>query len=759
MTNIILASSQQTRFHIANSTVSSLSGTSSSSQDLDIPGVSVSISNSKGPEKKKGSKAPPAETEKEILSDAHLKLSSGVRYALVGRNGVGKSTLLRAIGEKLIPGIPLGMRIVVLQQSYDKIDDIHTIDRISEAEDISVMDFVISSDHQRMEALRRQKQLQQALENTQDPTAAVQTLRQFKLEDDLRILEEAKKTANLRSGSRGMAARKELKVIESRVEEKQSTLDVFDSQTLAHEMNEAIMMLTDIENLLEEMSPSAIETRAKRILRGLGFKLKSSPTMTQSMSSLSGGWQMRVHLASVLFRPSDILLLDEPTNFLDLPSLLWLESYLQNDHSPNTTVLFVSHDRTFTDSVAEEVLVLRDLKLERFPGNLTAYEETRSERQRYLSKMADAQSKQRSHIQETIAGNIRQAKSTGDDKKLRQAASRQKKLDDRMGLEVGLRGGRFKLNRDLAGYHLTSREGIEGMIPKDEVAVKMVLPREPGEELRFPGPLISVEGLRFVYRNAKTSGVGGKTVIKETLNGINLVIHPKSRVGIVGLNGAGKSTLIRCLVGRSNEGGGRVIAGTVKHHPAARMGFFSQDAIEKLPLDKTALQLMMDVDDWGGDPASVSASSQHEARSILASVGLTSSTVSSVPISRLSGGQKVRLTLALMLYPPPKLGPVPHVLILDEVTTHLDADTVVLLAEELKKFAGALVVVSHDRWFVRNVVELDGGDNVSAEDSEGSEDEVGTEPGVVYEIDQGKLVELKGGIGDFEKRLRSKKAG
>ncbi|KAE9382929.1 hypothetical protein BT96DRAFT_1009858 [Gymnopus androsaceus JB14] len=384
MANTIIASSQQTRFHIANSTTTT---SSSSSKELDVPGVCISIANTgKGP-------------EREILSDTHLKLS--------------------AVGEKLIPGIPTGLRIVLLQQTYlipeeESEKESSSVWGTSESE-VSVLEFVISSDRERTEALKRQKLLQQALDNIHDPTAAVMTMRNLKLKDDLRELEEARKTANLRSGSRGLAARKELKVIEKRVAKKQEGLEIVDSQTLAEETSEVITMLADIDALLEEMSSSTAESRAKLILRGLGFKSKptSSPSMSQSISSLSGGWRMRAHLAAQ-----------------DLP--------------PNTTVLFVSHDRTFTDTVAEEILVLRDLTLERFPGNLSSYEATRSERQRYLVKMQDAQSRQRAHMQDTVAGNIRAAKATGDDKKLRQAASRQKKLDERMGYEVGMRGGRFK---------------------------------------------------------------------------------------------------------------------------------------------------------------------------------------------------------------------------------------------------------------------------------------------------------------------------
>ncbi|KAF9058304.1 P-loop containing nucleoside triphosphate hydrolase protein, partial [Rhodocollybia butyracea] len=295
---------------------------------------------------------------------------------------------------------------------------------------------------------------------------------------------------------------------------------------------------------------------------------------------------------------------------------------------------------------------------------------------------------------------------------------------------------------DMPGYYNDARQSINDKIPKDDGAVRFVLPDRP-EELRFPGPLISVEKLWFKYTGEK--GVG-------TLSGVDLVIYPGARIGIgkciscrssillmtVGLNGAGKSTLIQCMVKQSNGGTGKITTGSVTHHPTARVGYFSQDAIENLPLTKTALQLMMEGP--GNDNGETSAS-QSDARSTLASVGLAGNVMSSIPISKLSGGQNIRLGLAMVLYPPPKLGPVPHVLVLDEVTTHLDADTVVLLAEELGKFEGAVVVVSHDRWFVRQVVET-------------GDDNAGTRIGKVYQVEAGKLVDLEGGIKDFKKKIR-----
>jgi len=408
---------------------------------------------------------------------------------------------------------------------------------------------------------------------------------------------------------------------------------------------------------------------------------------------------MRTNLASLLFQPCDILLLDEPTNFLDLPSLLWLEGHLQT--MTETTLLLVTHDRAFADALADEIIVLREGKLERFPGNLAAYETARAENQRRLNRMKEAQGRQKEHMEATIAGNIRAAKTSGDDKKLKQAASRQKKLDERMGYQVGIRGGRFKLNRDLAGFHNSVRDGIE--IPPDDPAARLAVPSTPAE-LRFPGSLVSCENLSFTYPGAEA----------PVLERVTLTIHLGDRIGLVGLNGAGKSTMVSCLVDTPPSNG--KITGTLTHHPKSLIGYFSQAAIDSLPQDQTTLSLL------GGD--------EHEARGILSSLGLVGATVSELPVSRLSGGQKVRVALARVLHPPP------HLLVLDEVTTHLDADSVVTLAEGLKEFEGAVVIVSHDRWFTSAVVEEEG------------------KNGRVYMVGGGKVKHLTGGVAAFEKRVR-----
>lgn len=442
---------------------------------------------------------------------------------------------------------------------------------------------------------------------------------------------------------------------------------------------------------------------------------------------------MRTRLASLLIQYHDLLLLDEPTNFLDLPSLLWLESHLLTALPAKTTLLLVTHDRAFADAVADQVLVLRDCALEHFPGTLSGSLHSRAQQQRRLTKMKAAQDTQIAHMKASIAGNVRAAKASGDDKKLKQAVSRQKRIDDRMGYNVGVRGGKFKLNRDLPGYHTSMRADIE--IPKDDPAVKILIPVNPAPELRFPGALVACEGLTFKYPGAN----------EVVLKGVTLTIHQTDRIALVGLNGAGKSTLVSCLVGQETPS-----QGTVDRHPRARIGYFSQAAVEALPGGVTALEYV------GGTPGT---GDEQAKRGMFSAMGLVGKTVSEIPLEQLSGGQRVRVALARILHPGD--GVVPHLLVLDEVTTHLDAGSIQVLAAGLRKYKGAVVLVSHDRWFVRRVVEgekeWEGGDAEGEWDEDsGEDDESGGErpPGKVYLVGKGGVELLKGGVGEFEAKLK-----
>lgn len=157
---------------------------------------------------------------------------------------------------------------------------------------------------------------------------------------------------------------------------------------------------------------------------------------------------MRAALARALLQKVDLLILDEPTNFLDLRAIIWLQSHLValRDSEAGTTVLLVSHDREFVDTVAEEVILVKDQGLEYFRGNLSAYEEDFRSRVLNLTRMQEAQGKETARLEKSIQQTIKIGKKTGDDNKLRMAKSRQKKLEDGAGMQVNEKGQRFKLS-------------------------------------------------------------------------------------------------------------------------------------------------------------------------------------------------------------------------------------------------------------------------------------------------------------------------
>ena len=345
---------------------------------------------------------------------------------------------------------------------------------------------------------------------------------------------------------------------------------------------------------------------------------------------------MRASLATALLQDStDILILDEPTNYLDMLGIIWLQRYLlaleDTDRPP--TLIFVSHDRDFV-GLCTDLMILKDKKITYFHGDLPTYESSQAERKQYLRAMKEAKDKQKAHIEKSIAANMKAGKANNDQNKLRQAKSRQKKLDDRWGMDVSAKGTRFKLNRDVVGHHLTSRIGIE--IPPDEKAVFISLP-EP-TDLRFPGSLISLEKVSYRYSNKSPF------VIKD----VNLSVGMGDRIGILGLNGAGKSTLIKLLVGDV-----RPTTGTVTTHPRLKLAWYDQFATEVLQslgqsepgLTPLAL-LTRDVD---------GALNEGESRALLGELGLPGRVASDTPLTKLSGGQLVCCALARLFWQPAAL--------------------------------------------------------------------------------------------------------
>jgi len=276
-------------------------------------------------------------------------------------------------------------------------------------------------------------------------------------------------------------------------------------------------------------------SRAGQLLHGLGF---SPADEERPVSDFSGGWRMRLNLARALMCRSDLLLLDEPTNHLDLDAVIWLENWLR---AYPGTLLLISHDRDFLDSVADHIAHIERQGLTFYNGNYSAFECRRAEYLAGQQAQYEKQQREIAHIH-TYVERFR-AKAT----KARQAQSRLKALQ------------RMEL---IAPAHVDSPFRFRLRAPE-----------------KLPDPLLRLQ--------AVAAGYGGRTVI----GGVDLGLSPGERIGLLGPNGAGKSTLIKLLAGEIAPLQGR-------REPAQdlRIGYFAQHQVEQLDAQASPLQHLLRID-------------------------------------------------------------------------------------------------------------------------------------------------------------------
>ena len=359
----------------------------------------------------------------------------------------------------------------------------------------------------------------------------------------------------------------------------------------------------------------------------------SAAQLDAPVNSFSGGWRMRLQLARALICPADLMLLDEPTNHLDLDALVWLEAWLQRYAG---TLILISHDREFLDAVTQVTLHLDEAQLTRYTGNYSAFEEMRAER---LSQAAAAWGKQQeriAHLQRFI--DRFKAKAS----KARQAQSRVKAL--------------------------ARMEKLAPVLTASDFSFEF---REP---LSLPNPMLAFDDMACGYGDA----IIVRNVQRSVLAG--------QRIGILGANGQGKSTLVKTiarelppLAGHITEGKGLVI------------GYFAQQELDVLQPDDGPLMHMVRLARDVGP-----AAREQELRDFLGGFRFTGEMVAQ-PVGSLSGGEKARLVLAMLVWQRPNL------LLLDEPTNHLDLQTREALSMALNEYEGTVLLVSHDRALLREV--------------------------------------------------------
>uniref|UniRef100_A0A1L8DF80 ATP-binding cassette sub-family F member 3 n=2 Tax=Nyssomyia neivai TaxID=330878 RepID=A0A1L8DF80_9DIPT len=382
--------------------------------------------------------------DKILLMNADINLASGRRYGLVGRNGLGKTTLLRMIssGQLQIPP-----HITVLHVEQEVVGD-----------DTVALDSVLEQDTVRTGLLRREKEL------------------------------------------------------------------------LAEHDGGATEELAEIYKQLQEIEADKAPARASVILCGLGFTKEMQCAATKTFS---GGWRMRLALARALFSIPDLLLLDEPTNMLDIKAIIWLENYLQT--WPNTLIV-VSHDRNFLDTVPTDILYLHSQRIDHYKGNYEQFEKTKTEKYKAQKREYDAQMANRAHVQEFI--------------------------------------DRFRYNANRAASVQSKIKMLEKLpeltpVEKEQETVIKLPEVEP-----LNPPILMVTDVGFAY---------DRTIFRC----LNLNASLQSRICIVGENGAGKTTLLKIIIGSLDPSSGIVFA-----NRNLKFGYFSQHHVDQLEMNLSCVEVL-----------------------------------------------------------------------------------------------------------------------------------------------------------------------
>jgi ATPase subunit of ABC transporter with duplicated ATPase domains len=383
--------------------------------------------------------------------------------------------------------------------------------------------------------------------------------------------------------------------------------------------------LAELEDLIAAHDGYTLEARASGVLEGLAIptRLHRAP-----LSSLSGGFKLRVLLAQVLVGGVDVLLLDEPTNHLDILTIRWLEKFL--DGYAGCAVI-ISHDQRFLDNVTSHTLDVDYGTITLYTGNYSAAviekQAARARKETGVARAEEEIARKRAFVERFGAKNT----------KATQAQSRLKQIE------------RIEVEELVASSRRTPH-------------LRVTPERPSGRDVLELG------------------GVSKSYGENRVLTDVSLVVRRGERVGIIGPNGLGKSTLLRIVVERLAADAGRVRWG---HE--VRVGYFPQDHRELLDdPDATPLQILT---------ALCPGESPTYVRGQLGRVLFSGEEVDK-RVALLSGGEAARLIFAILSVQKP------NVLVLDEPTNHLDLEAIHALCEAVKTYAGTVIFVSHDRWFV-----------------------------------------------------------
>lgn len=390
---------------------------------------------------------------------------------------------------------------------------------------------------------------------------------------------------------------------------------------------EACDRMGNLQHKLDQLDGWALENKVNALLSKMGLDPNAD------LADLSGGRKRRVLLARALLTQPDVLLLDEPTNHLDVESIEWLEKFLLDQN--NLTLLFISHDRSFVDSIATRIVELDRGILRGYEGNYSRYLELKAQQM-------EAEEKQNALF----------------DKKL---------AEEEAWIRQGIKARRTRNEGRVRALKALREESKARRSQQGKVSMAT-------QEANRSGKLVfDIEHLSVSY--------DGKPLIKD----FSTLVMRGDRIGLVGDNGVGKTTLIKAILGEIEHGG------SVKTGTQLEVAYFDQ-LRNALDLEKTVMANVSE----GSDFVDVNGNRRH-IYSYLQDF-LFSPERARTPVKALSGGERNRILLAKLLLKPSNL------IVMDEPTNDLDMVTLELLEEMLSEYKGTLLLISHDRAFMDNVV-------------------------------------------------------
>lgn len=371
--------------------------------------------------------------------------------------------------------------------------------------------------------------------------------------------------------------------------------------------------------------------RARILLSKAGFD-----DFQASAASLSGGWKKRLDIVKALMNEPDLLLLDEPTNHLDIEGILWLEKFLAKER---ISYVIVSHDRYFLEATADKIIELNRC----YPQGLLIAEGTLSDFMEHKEEFLKVQNEKQRSLTNQVKTEVEWLR--------RSPKARTTKSEARIQKAYQLMD------------HL-SEVKERNQVSKVSIAFS--------DSERSTKKLLAGKGL--------SKSLGGK----KLFTGLDLVLSPGMRLGIVGKNGTGKTTLLKILAGSLPPD-----SGTIKYAQDLKLVYFDQHR-EELPPHLSIKEALSSTDtvNYRGQEIHVNGWAKRF---------LFSQDRLNLPISCISGGERARLLIAKLMLKPA------DILFLDEPTNDLDIQTLEVIEESLKEFTGAVVLISHDRCLMDRV--------------------------------------------------------